>query len=156
MASSPTLHQAFQPVPQLATPLVTGNGGVSIPWYRFFISLWNLLGGTTGNPSVPSVLALAEEGVANAATAQATANAAQTQATAAVAAANAAVATANAALAAVALRATIANPNFTGAPPQFGMTFVPYANDAAAAAGGIALNQMYFSSTTSSLTQRQV
>jgi hypothetical protein len=41
-----------QPFPELGTPLVDANGAVSIPWYRFFVSLWQKTGGagliTTG------------------------------------------------------------------------------------------------------------
>jgi hypothetical protein len=35
-----------QGFPYLGTPLVDSNGNVSIPWYRFFVSLWRNTGGS--------------------------------------------------------------------------------------------------------------
>lgn len=57
-----------QAVPRLDTPLVQDSIGstsdgrpvqvkgaiISIPWYRFLISLWNRTGGGTGNLSIPT------------------------------------------------------------------------------------------------------
>lgn len=40
----PTFHQGFQPVPKLDAPLIDDHGQITIPWYRFFIRLWNSLG----------------------------------------------------------------------------------------------------------------
>ncbi len=42
--SSPLLHQGFQGLPLLNTPLIDERGNVSIPWYRFFVTLWTKTG----------------------------------------------------------------------------------------------------------------
>lgn len=51
-------HQTFQPFPRLGTPLANEDGTVSIPWYRFLISLWNKLGQGTSQAANAVYLAL--------------------------------------------------------------------------------------------------
>ena|SRR5215469_6461322 len=39
--NNPTMHQAFQAMPKLDSPLIDQvSGFVSIPWYQFFVRLW--------------------------------------------------------------------------------------------------------------------
>lgn len=42
-----------QPFPKLDTPLVDAGGNPSIPWYRFFVSLWNRTGQAQGGSLMP-------------------------------------------------------------------------------------------------------
>lgn len=115
---------------------------------------------------VPAAQDTADTAIANAATAQSAAEAAQTTATAAETAAAAAQTTADTAIAEVvaetaraeaaeALLAPKASPVFSGSPPIFGL-FPSFANDAAAAAGGIVVGQIYWSSTVNAVVQRRV
>lgn len=45
--SAATAHQQTQAMPFLAAPLVDPSTGILVdPWYRFFIGLWGVLGGS--------------------------------------------------------------------------------------------------------------
>lgn len=46
-------------VPLLDTPFVGEDRAISIPWYRFLISLWNRTGGSSGTGAVPTGTILA-------------------------------------------------------------------------------------------------
>lgn len=72
-------HQVFTIVPQLGTAMVDQQGIVAIPWYQFFINLWNSVGGSTTPSSVTlaSVQAEAQQAESDAQAAQTTANAAE-------------------------------------------------------------------------------
>jgi hypothetical protein len=48
--TSPTAHQAFQPIPRLNEPLVDPPTGIlTPPWYRLLITLWNRTGCNSGS-----------------------------------------------------------------------------------------------------------
>jgi hypothetical protein len=41
-------HQAFQPIPNLSTPMVNPDGTLATAWYRFLITLWQRTGCNRG------------------------------------------------------------------------------------------------------------
>lgn len=173
------------PAPQ-APVVDPTSGIATTPWWYVFQRLLARTGGSQGvnvvtvqtTASTASTAATAAQTTASAAataaaTAQTAAGEASTTATAAQTTANGASTTATAAQttadaaatataaetaraeAAEALLAPKASPTFSGASPVFAL-FPAYANDTAAAAGGIAVGQLYWSSTTAAVAQRRV
>lgn len=159
--------------PYQSIPMVDPTTGrPTEPWWYVQQSLLNRTGGPAGVSS-DDVLSVAETALADAGAAQSTANTAlatadtaQTTANTAISDANGAQTTANAAATAVAAEtaraeaaeaslAPKASPIFSGAPPVFAL-FPSYANDAAAAVGGIVVGQLYWSSTVTAVAQRRV
>lgn len=145
-------------MPQPNVGVLTPGGGMSVPWYYLMLSLWN----RTGSGAGVSVAAAqksadaAQTSASTAAAASASAVGIASEALVDATAAQAAVAAETArALAAEALLAPKNSPVFTGAAPVFAL-FGAYANDAAAAAGGVAVGQFYVISGSSAVAQRQV
>ena len=49
-------------IPQLGTPLVDPNGGISAPWYRVFIDMWKRSGGSQGSAATQAYLGFLPDG----------------------------------------------------------------------------------------------
>ena len=145
-------------IPVPSSPFIGPDGNVSREWLYVIIGLWTRTGGgpglnivTVSNTANTAETTATAAGAA-AAAAQVTANGAQTSANTA----NTAVAAETVrAEAAEALLAPINDPVFTGAAPVFTL-FGAFANDAAAALGGIVIGQLYWNTVTPAVAQRRV
>lgn len=51
--TTPVTHQTFQPMPKLDSPMVNEDGTVALPWYYFFVRIWQAIGG--GNLSFQNI-----------------------------------------------------------------------------------------------------